>query len=199
MYSRIQLYVYIYNYMRKHCQHNIRTSMNERTNFFTKIYLSHFIRKGWCRLCVRGELETGTDCHILTQSSSHDHSSTSSISWLGCSTVGHWEPKPSVWSWFSLHGHPISNCDSNWLTQTDWPKPSVAPGYIIVWCPPASYGRTHLHRIQPHPQVKVIFRYLWTDAPVLSLDWWLGRGSICNYFPQLEQLLWLRQLFDLTG
>ena len=30
---------------------------------------------------------------ILTQSSSLDHSSTSSSSWLGCSTVGHWGPK----------------------------------------------------------------------------------------------------------
>ena len=46
------------------------------------------------------------------------------------------------------------------LTRTDYPKPSVAPGYIIVWHPPASCGRTHLHRIQPRPQVKVIFRYL---------------------------------------
>ena len=53
------------------------TSVNERTRFFVKIYLSHFIRKGWYWLCVRGELETVTDCHILTQSSS-DHSSTSS-------------------------------------------------------------------------------------------------------------------------
>ena len=100
-----------------------------------KIYLSHFIRKGWCCLCVRGELETETDCYILTQSSSRDHSSTSSSSWLCCSTVGRWGPKPSVWSWYSLRGHPISNCDWNWtdqLTLTDEPKPSVAPGYVIV-------------------------------------------------------------------
>ena len=27
---------------------------------------------------------------VLTQNSSLDHSSTSSLSWLGCSTVGHW-------------------------------------------------------------------------------------------------------------
>ena len=41
---------------------------------------------------MRGELETGTDCYILTQSSS-DHSSTSSSFWLGGSTVGHWGPQ----------------------------------------------------------------------------------------------------------
>ena len=38
------------------------TIYNERTQFFRKIYLSHFIRNGCERvtkgLCVRGELET---------------------------------------------------------------------------------------------------------------------------------------------
>ena len=95
-------------------------------------------------------------------------------------------PKPSVWSWFSLwHLISIRNCNSN----SNWPKPSVAPGYIIVLHTPASCGRTHLHRIQPHPQVKVIFRYLRPDAPVSavplliytgsSLNWRVGQGSIC--------------------
>ena len=41
---------------------NIINNNNERTHFFTKIYLSHFIRKGCKRvvkgLCVRGEFET---------------------------------------------------------------------------------------------------------------------------------------------
>ena len=48
----------------------------------------------------------------------------------------------------------------NWLL-----KPSMAPGYAIVWHPPPSCGRTLLHRIQPRPQVKVIFRCLQPDAP----------------------------------
>ena len=44
------------------------TLMNERTQFFMKnISLTLYSRKGWCWLCVRGELETGTDCYILTQ------------------------------------------------------------------------------------------------------------------------------------
>ena len=150
--------------MRKQSQHNIRTSKNEWTHFFMNIYLSHFIRKGWYWLCVRGELETGADCNILTQSSYRDHSNTSPSSWLGCTTVGCWGPKPYVRSWFSLCRRPISNFDWNW-TWPDWPKPYVVPGYIIVWHPPASCGRTHLHRIQPRPQVKVIFWYPWPDAP----------------------------------
>ena len=99
---------------------------------------------------------------------------------------GSWGPKPSVWSWFSFR-HLICNWNCN--SNSNWLKLSMAPGYIIVWCPPDSCGRTHLHRIQPRPQVKVIFRYLRPDAPVsavplliytgASLDWQLGRGSIC--------------------
>ena len=163
------------------------TRFNERTNtLHYKIYLSHLIRKGWCLLCVGGELETGTDCYILTQSSS-DHRSTSFAFWLGCTTVGHWGPKPSVWSWFSFRWHPISywNCNC--------PKPSVAPGYIIVWGPSASYGRTHLHRIQPRPQVKVIFRYLRADAPVSLLHRciaWLTARTRVNML-QNDMLNWI--------
>ena len=58
-----------------------------------KNIISHTLfSKWWCWLCVRDELETGQTV-ILTQSSSFDPSSTSSSTWLGCSTVGHWGPK----------------------------------------------------------------------------------------------------------
>ena len=109
--------------------------MNERANtlLYKNIPLTLYSRKGWCWLCVRGELKTGTDCYILTQSSS-DHSSFSFASWLGCSTVGHWGPKPSVWSWFSLRWHPISNSL----------KPSVS---WLYFCLPSSCFRlfTQVH------------------------------------------------------
>ena len=45
----------------------------------------------------------------------------------------------------------------------------MAPGYVIVWRPSAFCGRTHLHRIQPRPQVTVIFWYLRPDAPAPPL------------------------------
>ena len=80
---------------------------------------------------------------------------------------------------------PIFNCDWNW-TVSNWLKPSVAPGYIIVWHPPASFGRTHLHRIQARPQVKGIFRYLRPDAPVSRLHRcipWLTARSRVNMLP----------------
>ena len=62
-------------------------------------------------------------------------------------------------------------------TPTNWLiKPFVTPGYILVWHPPASCGRTHLHRIQP------VHRSRWYsdifDRMHLFLDWRLGRGSI---------------------
>ena len=69
------------------------TSMNERTRFLIKIYLSHFILERVDVSCKRGELDTETDCHILTPISS-DHCSTSFSFWLGCSTVGPEGPSP---------------------------------------------------------------------------------------------------------
>ena len=50
--------------------------------------------------------------------------------------------------------------------------------------------RTHLHRIQPRPQVKVILRYLWSDAPVSTSTVFAApvgmvtfRQSPCWYYP----------------
>ena len=93
------------------------------------------------------------------------YSSTSSSFCWGAQP-GSWGPKPSVWRWLSLR-HLVPNCDwnSNCDCNSNWTlpasninslKPSVAPGYIIVWCTPASCRCTYLHRIQPRLQVKVI-------------------------------------------
>ena len=116
-------------------------------------------------LVVRGELETGTDCYILTQSFFY-HSSTSFASWLGCSTVGHWGPKALCLPLALNSASCPQLTPTATRTRTDSLKSSVAPGYIIFWHLPASCGRTHLHRIQPRPRVKVIFWYLRPDAPV---------------------------------
>ena len=90
----IATYIYIYKYLQKHNQTQY-TNFNERTNtlLYKNISLSLYSRKGWCRLCVREMNWRRGQTVILTQSSSFDHSSTSSPSWLGCSTMGHWRPK----------------------------------------------------------------------------------------------------------
>ena len=161
--------------------------MNERKNLFIKIYLLHFIRKGWCWLCVRGELETGTDCYILTQSSS-DRSSTSFASWLGCSTVGHWGPQALSRPADSHAGILSStdfNCDWNWtgtqavcgtwlyncLTYTCFlwasasaPNSTTSTGQGDI--PISSNGYTCFN----------VLPLIYTGA---SLDWRLGHRSIC--------------------
>ena len=115
-------------------------------------------------VCRRGELETERDCYVLTPSSS-DHSSTSSSFCWAAQPWVLWA-QAHVWSIISPTATgtdrfelTASNSNCNSLT-----KSSVAPGYIIVCRPPALCGRTHLQRIQPRPQVKVIFRYLRPDA-----------------------------------
>ena len=145
---------------------------------------------GWCWLCVRGELETGTDCYILTPGSSVYSSTSSSFYWAA-------EPwvlrAPALClelvltpqaSYLQMRLE-LTASNSNWLTRTELClprtptalKPPVALGYIIVWHPPASCGRKHLHRIQP------VLRSRWYsdifDQMHLFLDWRFGRGSIC--------------------
>ena len=87
------------------------TNLNERTN--TLLYKNMsltalYSRKGRCWLCVRGELETWTDCYILIPCSSSDRSCTSFEFWLGWSTVGHWGPKAAP-------GSQIRHLVPNWL------------------------------------------------------------------------------------
>ena len=82
------------------------TNFNERTNtlLYKNIISQTLFLKGWCWLCVRDELETGTDCYI-DPNFFYNHSSTSFSSWLGCSTVGHWGPKPPTQIFLSLSRH----------------------------------------------------------------------------------------------
>ena len=128
--------------------------MNERTHFFLKIYLSHFILErvdvGWV-----GEMSWRRgQTVILTQSSSFVHSRTSSSSWLGCSTVGHWGPKalclPLV----------LSSASCPQLAPTSTDSSRLSSGYIFVW-------RSHASAVPP---------LIYTGV---SLDWRVGRGSIC--------------------
>ena len=116
------------------------------------------MRKGWCWLCVRGELET-EQAATYWPPSSFDYSSTSS-SFCWAAQPGSRGPRPSVWHWLSLR-HLVPNCDwnsncdcnSNWLclprTPTDRLKPSVALGYMLVWRPPASCGRRICTKFNP--------------------------------------------------
>ena len=125
---------------------------NEHTSLekYTSLTLfSKGLRKGWCWLCVRGELETEQTVTYWPQVPLYYSSTSSSFCWVA--QPGSWGPKPSVWHWLSLrqlvpNSDYNSNCDcnSNWTlpaSNSNWLKPSVAPGYIIVWLTLASCGR----------------------------------------------------------
>ena len=158
--------------------------MNEWTHLFVKIYLSHFIRKGWCFLCVRGELETETDCHILTPSS-FDYSSTSFAFWLGCSTVGPEGPNPL--SGAVSHSGILSPTGTATRTPTD---PSCLWQLFDVHMLPVGVRIctefNHVHRSRWYSNIldrmHLLLPLIYTGA---SLDWRLGRGPICNNLPIL--------------
>ena len=102
------------------------------------------------------------DCDILTPCSSVFSSTSFSFSWA--EQPGALRAQPSAESWFSLPR--ITTTDSK-LTELP-----VAPGYIIVWYPPASCERRICTQFNPST-VKVIPWYFQPDAPVP----WLTSGS----------------------
>ena len=73
-------------------------------------------------------------------------------------------PLSAAGSQFGILSPTDSNCDCNWTDSN--------------WRTPASCGRTHLYRIQPRPQVKMIFRYLRPDAPVSLLFCLFTQGHL---------------------
>ena len=128
---------------------------NEQMNtlLYKDISLTLYSRKGWYWLCVRGELETGTDCNILTQVLLTITALLSHLGW-GCSTVGHWGPKALC---LPLA---LTSASCPQLTPTPTDSSHLCPDYIFVWRPPAS----------------AILPLIYTGA---SLDRRLSRGSIC--------------------
>ena len=95
------------------------------------------------------------------------------------------------------------------LTQTDGSKPSVAPVFVIVWHPHASCGRTHLHRIQPRTQFKVIFRHPRPDAPaslffcLFTQVHFLIDGSFADRYVTIDHIinrcLWWNKMVIISG
>ena len=137
--------------------------MNERTNtlLYKNIPLTLYSRKVWYWLCERGELETGTDCYILTRSSSRDHSSTSFSFWLGCSTVGHWG------STSCSHAGILSPT----ATGTELTDSSRLWAYSTT-----STGQSDIPISSTECTCFAVLPLIYTGA---SLDWRLGRGSVC--------------------
>ena len=131
---------------------NNNDDFNERKNTLLHKNISHTLFSKVLRLVVCERWVGDGDRLLHFDPSSSDHSSTSFSSWLGLLNRKSQGPKPSVCRWLS-----IRHLVPNWLKLTQAVR---APGYIIVWHPPAS----------------AVFLLIYTGA---SLDWRLGRGSIC--------------------
>ena len=100
-----------------------------------------------------------TDCNILTPSSSVFSSTSFSFCWAA--QLGVLRAQALCWELVLT------------ATWTPTNSNSVAPGYIIVWRPPASCERLICTRLRSRLYLDIF------DRMHLFLDWWLGRRSIC--------------------
>ena len=140
--------------------------MNKRTHFFIKIYLSqHFILERvdvgyvWEVSWRWRQTATYWPQVLLTIAALLTHSGWAAQLWV---TEG---PKPSVCHWLS-----IWHLVPNWL-QLELELNSNRLWHLVIFLfdahlLPVGLRICHHHRIQPRPQIKVIFRYLPPDAPV---------------------------------
>ena len=166
-------------------------NFNERTNtLLHKNIISYTLfSKGWCLLCVRYELETRTDCYI--DPSSSDHSSTSSSSWLGCSTVGHWGPKALC---LPLA---LNSASCLQLTPTDL-------GTWLYNCLPSicfRFSSAYLHRciswLTARSRVNMLQPYFWPCADPYStkFPWYFSRNRGTDVFflfrKEWKILIWI--------
>ena len=153
-----------YNYTYRYTCGNIINNNDERTHFFRKIYLSHFIRKGCEKvakgLCVRGELETEQTATYWPQvplviAAVPLHS----VEVLNRES---WGPNPSAGGWFSLP-RAATRTPTNWLQLT---RTVRCTGLYYCLTTTCFLWASHLHRIQP---VHMSRWYLRPDPPVSRL------------------------------
>ena len=90
----IQLYTYT-------CRSKINNN-DERTHFFRKIYLSHFMRKGCERVMCERWVGDWTDCNILTPSSSVFSSTSFLFCWAAQPWVQRAQPSLRAGSHYSI-------------------------------------------------------------------------------------------------
>ena len=130
---RIQLYTYT-------CGNKINNN-DERTRFFRKIYLSHFIRKGCKRVMCEWWVGEWTNCNILTPSSFVFIITSFSFCWTAQSGV--------------LRAHsPLLGAGSHYsiLSPTNWLQLTGTysrTGLYHCLTPTCFLWASHLHRIQP--------------------------------------------------
>ena len=142
------------------------TSENTSLEKYTSHTLFDMVAKGlWKGNVWEVSWWLNRDCNILTPSFSVFSSTSFSFCWAA--QLGALRAQPSAESWFSLP-RPVT-------TDSKLTEPPVAPGYIIVWHPPASCESCICTQFNPST-VKVIPWYPRPHAPVS----WSTAGSEVN-------------------
>ena len=191
IFFQIYIYIFLWIYSFKYvtysyaCRNIVNTIMMNKTQFFRKIYLSHFIRNGTKRLWKGYVWEVNWR---LNKTATYWPPALLAITALLSRSPGliNWGPwGPSLhWDLVLTLASYLKNSDSN---QLELP---VAPGYIIVWHPPASVSvASALNPTRPQSRLSPdIF-----DAPVIYTDafliWqlgWVGGQYVTNIYVSLD-------------
>ena len=183
----IQLYVYIYIYIYIYiytCRSKINNN-DERTHFFRKIYLSHFIRNGCERvtkgLCVRGELETKQTAIYwppipLPLAALLSHSA-------GLLNRGSWWPIALCWV---LVLSTASYLQLDWLQLTE---PVCGPGLYNCLTSTCFLWASHLHPIQSvYSQGYTLISS--TGCTCFLIDGWVGGQYVTIVIKKYSTLPW---------
>ena len=160
--NHIQLYTYICGNIVNTIKTNGHSSLEKYTSHTLFEMVAKGLRKGYV---WEVNWRLNRDCNILTPNSSVFSSTSFSFCWAA--QPGALRAQPSAESWFSLPR--TATTDSK---LTEFP---VAPGYIIVWLPPASCERCICTSTRPQSRLYPdIF-----DRMHLFLDRRLGRRWTC--------------------
>ena len=133
-----------YNYTYTYICGNIINNNDERTHFFRKIYLSHFIRKGCERVVCERWVGNRTDCNILTSSPSDYSSTSSSLCWAA--QPGVLRDQALCWELVLTASNCKSNPNCNWLQLTRTVCGTGLYNCLTSTCFPWA---SQSHRIQP--------------------------------------------------
>ena len=140
--------------------------MNERTHFFIKnITLTLYSWKGWCWLYVTDELETGTDCYILTQVLLTMAELLSLLGWVAQPWVTDGRKALSLRA--DSHAGILSPTDSN----SNWLKPSVSWLYFCLKAPCFRCSSASLHRCISWLTARLRFKMLHLSSKLLVKEY----------------------------
>ena len=133
-----------YNYTYTYTCGNIINNNDERTHFFRKIYLSHFIRKGSEMVVCERWVGDWTDCNILTPGSSDYCRTSFTFGWAA--QLGVLRAQALCWVLVFTASNSNFNSNCNWLQLT---RTVCGTGLYYCLSSTCFLWASHLHRIQP--------------------------------------------------